>query len=285
MVIDKWLYWLGNDESLISSKKIEYRKTYHLNPNQSDIKLKSVLNFRDIGGVASGDVTAIRNGIVFRSANIDRISRSDIRKLHKLGIKTIIDLRAPSERRKHFTTIGNIDKIFLTLDFEKKTREKLRPYFFKKNSENIISDISNSLNLEILDACQPVIKQIFDILLSASRCPILIHCQAGKDRTGIICALLQLALKADKASIIDDYLKSNEALIPYFRRMLMIRRILSFGFFPSDTVLFAITLRQRNIDSVLDRINNHYGGIEGYLNSSGVSDAQLSILRERLTRN
>ena len=253
--------------------------------NQSEIKFKSVLNFRDIGGIVSEGNKLIKNGVVFRSANIDRISKSDIRKLHKLNIKTIIDLRAQYERKKHFKTINNIEKVSLSLDFEKTTREKLKPVLFKKNSEQIISDISNSLYLEILDAAQPTIKQILEILLSPDRCPILIHCQAGKDRTGIICALLQLALKADSQSIIGDYLKSNEALMPYFKKILTIRKILSFGFFPSDTILFAITLRQRNIESILDRINNHYGGIEGYLNSSGISAVQLAKLREKLVSN
>ena len=256
-----------------------------MKPNQSDIKLKSILNFRDIGGIVAGGDNLIRNGIFFRSANLDKISKSDISKLHELNIKTIIDLRAQYERKNHFVTIKNIDRISIPLDFENASRALLKPYLFKKNSEQKILDISNSLYLEILDAVQPAVKQIVGILLSPDRCPILIHCQAGKDRTGIICAVLQLALKADNQSVIEGYLKSNDALIPHFKKILKIRKILSLGFFPSDTILFVITLKQRNIESVIDRINNHYGGIEGYLNSSGVTAEQLEKLRESLVSN
>jgi hypothetical protein len=67
--------------------------------------------------------------------------------------------------------------------------------------------------------------------------------------------------------------------------MLMIRKVLSFGFFPSGTILYAITVKKRNIESVLDRINNHYGGIEGYLNSAGLDGSHLVKLRERLVDN
>jgi protein-tyrosine phosphatase len=241
----------------------------------------SVLNFRDISGIQAYGEKQISERTIYRSANLDKINRSDIKKLHLLNIKTIIDLRAPYERKNQSRTIENIEKLYLTLDFEKTTREKLKPYLYKKNSENEILNISNSLYLEILDASQPAIKQILEILLSDESCPVLIHCQAGKDRTGIICALIQLALRVERQSIIKDYLKSNDFIIPFFRKMLMIRKILSFGFFPSGSILFAITVRQRNIESVLDRVNNHYGGIEAYLRTSGFTETKLAKLRER----
>jgi protein-tyrosine phosphatase len=250
--------------------------------SSTDLILKSVLNFRDVGAVVSADGKPIMKGLVFRSANVDKISRQDINKLHKLGIKTIIDFRAPSERKKNFSRIENIERISIVMDFDKVTREKLKPYLLQKNSENRIADISNSLYIEMLDASLPAVKQVHEILLSPERCPILIHCQAGKDRTGILSAVIQLAMRADRQSIIEDYLKSNEALMPFFKRTLLIRKIVSFGFFPYKNLLFAITVRQRNIESVLDRINSHFGGIEAFLESSGFEAGNLEILRERL---
>jgi len=251
----------------------------------SDMNFKTVLNFRDIGGIVTDRDKQIKDGIIFRSANLDRISRSDIKKLQLLNIRTIIDLRASYEYKKQKRTIDHINCLSLPLDFEQTTREKLKPYLFKKNSEEIISEISSSLYLEILDAAQAIIKNVLEILLSAEHCPVLIHCQAGKDRTGIICALILLALGTDRQSIIGDYLKSNEALLPFFKKMLFTRKILTLGFFPSGTILYAITVRQRNIESVLDRVNDHYGGIEAFLGSSGFEAEKLMKLRERLIVN
>jgi protein-tyrosine phosphatase len=256
-----------------------------LKHSSSDINIKSVLNFRDIGGIPCDENRQIKPGIIFRSANIDTISRTDVNRLHNLNIKTIIDLRALYERKKRFNPIKNIERLTFALDFEKRTREMLKPYLFRKNSEVILSDISNTIYLEILDAAQSTVKQILEFLLIPEYCPILIHCQAGKDRTGIIAALIQLALKVNRQIIIEEYLKSNDYLIPFFKKKLLIRKILTLGYFPHKTVLFAITLKQRNIESVIDRINNHYGGIESYLESAGINSKQLEKLRTILTED
>ena len=246
------------------------------------MNIKSVMNFRDIGGIPARDSGMIKQGMIFRSANPDNISRRDISMLHELNIKTIVDLRAPQEIKKHRRTIVNASTLSLPLDFQKTTRERLKPYLYKKGSEKILSDISNQLYQDILDASAPAFRQVIDLLVSGEGSPILIHCFAGKDRTGIIVALILLALGADRKYIIDDFLKSNDALLPYFRKRLMFRKIITFGYFPSDVMLYVITVKQRNIDSIIDRVNNHYGGIEGYLASTGFDISKLKDLREKL---
>lgn len=250
--------------------------------NNSSYKIKSVLNFRDIGGVPASNRSRIKKCIIYRSANPDRISRKDAGMLKELGIRTIIDLRAQREVRKKRREIENADIISLPLDFEQKTREKLMPYLRKKNSETVIADISHDLYLEMLDAAGPALKTILDLLLLPGREPILIHCQAGKDRTGIISALIQLLLGADRQTIVDEYMRSNDELLPFFKRMLLIRKIMSLGFFPSDTILYAITVRKRNIESVIDRVENHHGGIVSFLSSAGFDKAQIARVKERL---
>ncbi len=260
-----------------SSSVLNSRKS---NPNQTELAFKTIKNFRDTGGALTVTGKRIKQGIIFRSANADKLSKKEIKKLYNLNIRTIIDLRAPYESKNQKKKIDAIDTVSMPLDFEKTTRERLMPYLYKRDSYNIIDDISNSLYIEMLDAAAPVFRQVIEVLLSPERCPVLIHCQAGKDRTGVICALIQLALEAERGSIISDYMKSNEELLPFFRRMLLIRKILSLGFFPSDNILYAITVRQRNIETVLDRVSDHYGGIETYLNAS--DQGTIERLRELL---
>lgn len=249
------------------------------------MNIKSVLNFRDIGGIPTKGSGIIKQGIIFRSANTDNISREDISRLRELNIRTIVDLRAPQEIKKRRRTIEHTDTLSLPLDFQKTTRERLKPYLYKKGSEKILSDISNQLYQDILDASAPAFRQVVELLVSGEGSPILIHCFAGKDRTGILVALILLALGADRQDIVDDFMKSNDALLPYFRKRLMIRKIITFGYFPSDRMLFVITVKQRNIDSIIDRVNNHYGGIEGYLASTGLDISKLKDLREKLCTN
>lgn len=243
---------------------------------------ETVLNFRDIGGIMTVSGKKIKEGSIFRSANPDKISKKDIRRFSQLNIRTIIDLRAQSEFKKRKRTLKNIDSISLPLDFQQITRSRLKPLLYKRGSENMISDVSNSLYIEMLDASLYVFREVMETLLSPRRCPVLIHCQAGKDRTGIICALILLALGTERHLIIDDFMKSNEALLPFFKKTLLRRKLLSFGFFPLERVLFAVTVRQRNIESILDRIENHYGGIEAYLMESGYNTTRLDELKKEL---
>jgi protein-tyrosine phosphatase len=248
----------------------------------ADMNIKSVMNFRDIGGIPTNGNGSIKKGIIFRSATVDRISREDANKFKELDIRTIIDLRAPQEVKKRRRSVDHIFTLSLPLDFQKTTRERLKPYLYKKGTEKILADISNQLYLDILDTAAPVFRQIMELLVSDDGAPVLIHCQAGKDRTGILVALILLALGSDRQLIVDDFLKSNDALLPYFKKLLLIRKIISFGFFPARRMLYVITAKQRNIDSVIDRVQNHYGGIEGYLASAGFEISRLKDLRERL---
>jgi protein-tyrosine phosphatase len=241
---------------------------------------KNLLNFRDIGGIPATGRRRIREGIVFRSANPDRITRGDLDKLRSFNIRTVIDLRAPGELGKRFRSVDHADKLRFPLDFQKTTRERLRPVIYKKDAENIIADISNELYLEILDASAPVFRQVMELLASPGRSPVLIHCHAGKDRTGIIIALILMAMGVDRELIINDFMKSNEALMPFFKTRFIIRKIFSFGFFPYRNMVFAVEVKKRNIESVLDRVDFHYGGIEGYLRFAGFDISSLQKVRD-----
>ncbi len=245
------------------------------------MKLKSVLNFRDVGGMPSSGNGNIRKGQIFRSATIDNIKNEDISMLRDFGIRTIIDLRAPKEAKKSRKTVNDIVALSLPLDFQQTTRERLKPFLYKKGSEEILADISNKLYLDILDAASPVLKQIMELLVSDNGAPVLIHCQAGKDRTGIIIALVLLALGVDRQLISEDFMKSNDELLPYFKKLLLIRKIITFGYFPAKRMLYVITVKERNINSVIDRVDSHYGGIEGYLALSGFEVSKLVDLRKK----
>jgi protein-tyrosine phosphatase len=254
----------------------------HRHSQKNDFK--SLLNFRDIGGITASGMSFIKEGIVFRSANPDTLHSSDIEKLHSLNIRTIIDLRAPHELNKRYKSVDHTETISLPLDFQQTTRERLKPVIYKKDAETIIEDISNAIYLEILDASGPVFRQVMETLASPGRTPLLIHCQAGKDRTGIIVALVLLAMGVKREFIISDFMKSNEALIPYFRKRFLIRKILSFGFFPYRNILFAVKVKQRNIESILERIEFHYGGIDGYLRYTGLEKSEVEKVRQALLR-
>jgi protein-tyrosine phosphatase len=253
--------------------------------NSSEIKLKSVLNFRDIGGVHAGNGPFLKKGMIFRSASLDNISKRDLSIIREFGINTIIDLRGPSELKNRKKKLNGIRVIDMPLDFQGKTRERLYPYFRQKNSEDKILEVSNALYLEIAEAAAPVLAGIIEIVSSPDSGAILIHCQAGKDRTGILVALIHLLAGTERKIIIEDFLRSNDELIPYFKRMFMLRKIITFGFFPYSTVIFAVAVKERNIESVIDMVMNRPEGIGGYLRSAGYNTSGLDEFRDKIVDN
>jgi protein-tyrosine phosphatase len=250
--------------------------------SSQNIIFRSLLNFRDIGRISVPGKSVIKEGIVFRSANPDTLPGSDMERLRSLNIRTIIDLRAPHEMSRRYKSIDHAVRISLPLDFQQTTRERLRPVIYRKDAETVIADISNDIYLEILDASGPVLRQVMELLASPERSPVLIHCQAGKDRTGIIVALVLLAMGVERQLIISDFMKSNDALIPYFKKRFIFRKIFSFGFFPYRNMIYAVMVKQRNIESILDRIEFHYGGIDGYLRYAGIEESDIVKVRKAL---
>jgi len=243
------------------------------------IEIKSVPNFRDAGGMPVMGGKRIRSNMIFRSASPDNITRKDIAKLHELGIRTIIDLRAPYESGNKVRRIDGIETVSFPLDFEKKTRENLIPLLKRKDGMEHIPALIDSLYMEILDGSVGVFRDVVGLLLDPSRTPLLIHCQAGKDRTGILSALIQLSLDADHGSIISNYMASNSALMAIFKKRFTIRKIITLGFFPADKVLSAVTVRERNMLSVIERVRDHYSGIEGYFSRSGPVNDEFKKLK------
>jgi protein-tyrosine phosphatase len=241
--------------------------------------IKSILNFRDAGGIPLQGGKKMKRGLLYRSANPDRISAKDIEKLKHLGIKTVIDLRAPYEYTKKKVVIPGVEVINIPLDFEQKTREQLVPLIKKRVRDEKILEVTNELYTSIIDGAGGAFRQLAEILLDSNRTPVLFHCQAGKDRTGILAALVQLLAGAEREPVIDEYLKSNAAILPYFRKKMLPRKIITFGYFPADLILYAITVREKNISSVIDRVNTEYGGTESYLAATGFNMDRLQELR------
>ncbi len=249
----------------------------------SGSEISSILNFRDAGGLKIPGGGIMRKGLIYRSANPDRVNGKDIGRLRELGIKTIVDLRGPGESSKRKNGTPGIRVVNFPLDFAGVTRLKLRPLLTRRYDPEEINRVISDLYVELVDAARPVLGKMAELILEPGNVPLLIHCQAGKDRTGILSALLQMIAGADRKEIIRDYLASNDSLIPHFERLLRIRKFITFGLFPSEAVLHAVKQKHEDILTVLARVENHYGGIEEYLSGSGVDASQLKKLREILT--
>jgi len=201
------------------------------------VTLKGTRNTRQLGGlpVRSG---VFKEGAVYRSGALCFASVKDAEKLHGLDIRTILELRLPQEIAK-----DGPDK----------------PYLLEGIPNRIHWPMGNSHGLgreayqSYMEDNRPLIRDFFTLMAKPGNYPVLYHCSAGKDRTGILTALLLETLGTPREVIMDDYIHS--------------RRITP-----------KLKVQEDWIQVVFDEIDRS-GGIEAYLETVGVTKEQIASVR------
>ena len=178
------------------------------------LNLNNVWNARDIGGWKTSDGYTIKTGMLYRSGNL---SEADPDQIAGLRVKKIIDLRTRLEAgRKPDVTVPDaelvsispltIPNLFVLESDDWKT-------LLKAITTGIMETWDTNLYRQYIQDPKAIeaTKQFFDEVLKSNGEPILWHCTAGKDRTGIMAMFLMAALGCDVKDIRDEYLMTNYA--------------------------------------------------------------------------
>ena len=226
------------------------------------VALDAGFNTRDIGGYPL-PAGSIRRGLFFRSGHLNRISDADVERLERLGLRTIVDLRelARADRYPNRPVSGastvplpiydSIKPLHLTLLLN---RRAISPSFRR-------------FYIEYLEDWSHRLKPIFALFADEANYPVLIHCTNGKDRVGVVTALLLDLLGVPRATIIDDYLLSNARLddvLDAFIEHEEGRLLLRLGI-PRDELRILMGVEREWIVSALDHVDERYGSVERYL--------------------
>lgn len=177
------------------------------------IDLSGVHNFRDYGGYAVKGGGAVKRGILFRSGQHTDASNDDLAAIAALDIRYVIDMRGNGERRaypcrRHPDFAGEV------LFYDGETAA-LAPHI--EAAQNALDEKAAHAKMEALYANLPfrapliaVLKKYF-VALAEGKGPSLVHCLAGKDRTGMAVALLHHALEVHPDDAMEDFLLTNTA--------------------------------------------------------------------------
>ena len=184
------------------------------------LNIDGVLNFRDLGGYRSGDGQQLIWGKVFRSAQLDRLSEQGVAELAALGVQTVVDLRFSNETQKYPTirqAVPNAEIISWHDEREEGNNDKsaAMQLAWKQSLEsNDPAQVREAMRANYpkkLYTHRTIYKKML-LRLSENRCPLLFHCAAGKDRTGVGAALILSLLGVDESQIIEDYLLTQKEL-------------------------------------------------------------------------
>jgi protein-tyrosine phosphatase len=238
--------------------------------NPKPIPLEGCLNFRDLGGYAAAGGGTVRRGQVYRADDLSKLSAADIARIGELGVSIVVDLRSPEELDRALNPLrgrpGFAYHNVPLLDGLNSAPD--RPPEIQSLPEMYKSLLSNA---------GARIGRVFQILGGREGRALVFHCTAGKDRTGVIAALiLNLCGVADE-DIIADYALTYENMRPFFDAMK--RRARQAGFAISEHLLRS---DPPFMEEFLGFLRQTYAGAESYLLGAGLSAGDLAALRSDL---
>lgn len=252
--------------------------------------LAAAPNFRDIGGLRASGGRVVRSGLVYRSGALDALQDDDLALLAGFGITLCCDLRTAAERTRSPSRwpSGRVPRL-LELEFASDVRAlgpELMDRLAAEPSHEAAAGLMLGLYRGMPAASAPLLAQLLPQLADAADAlPLLIHCTAGKDRTGFVIAVLLGVLGVPPSAIRADYLHSNHSA-GHLRRnaklQLLLRELL--GMTPAPLAVDALTMAlPEYLDAALDELRRAHGSVERYLGEAcGVGPAMQERLRQRL---
>ena len=264
------------------------------------IKMKSVENVRWLTGLSTNDGRKIKEGLLIRSGDLNHLTDDEAGYLkNTLGLTLVIDLRTPMEvakapnkiipgvRYENIPLTQNINTSrmdYLTQRYVQSLTEIGRAWYTEQYAriDEVIRMYRNiSRDARSLDA----IHRIFRLLIETSG-TILFHCTSGKDRTGIIAALILFALGCDKKDIVSDY---NASAVTFFSRAENIKDDLgdrrNDGENLKRGLQTSISVVPEVLTSGLFYIEDNYPSYNSFLlEATGCSSGELELLRNKFLK-
>jgi len=268
--------------------------------NQRILEIEGVINFRDLGGYQTQDGRTVSWGRVYRSAQLDRMSDQGVKNMAAMGIKTVIDLRFTEETKRYPTmrhAFPNAE-IFSWHD-EPANNNNAKSDAIKQSwrqglESNDPEQVRESMRLNYpvkLYSHSAIYKKMLLRLIDECT-PLVFHCAAGKDRTGVAAALILSLLGASDDVIIEDYLltqKATEGLLESFHaggatvekgNTDFQQRLASY---PRELIQPIFDADLSYITTLLEYVAEQYGGFKQYaVEVLGFDQAHVDELRKQL---
>jgi protein-tyrosine phosphatase len=236
------------------------------------LNLIGASNFRDLGGYQTRDGRTVRWRQIFRSNHLGHLTEQDIAVVRALGVRSAFDFRGVAERAD--ALCGMADVVVHSLPVEPTVVAALRAIVAsgrQLSKADAVEVMQDSYRGYVQDNTQRY-RTLFAHLLE-DRAPLVIHCTAGKDRTGFACALILHALGVPDGAIADDYLLTNQ----FYKRDPSASTDL-----PDDVKQVLGSVQAAFLAAAFDAIDADYGSLDGYFRDGlGLGQAEREALEGR----
>jgi protein-tyrosine phosphatase len=242
-------------------------------PNQPDgpepsrtLEFDGCVNFRDLGGYRTGDDRQIGWRRLFRADGLHRLSGADHRKLIDLGVATVIDLRTVDEAKQR----GRFPVDLVPVRYVDLPLLDVLPATEELPSWREASYVASRYRQMVSEGA-PTLATAFEVLGSAGSLPAVFHCSAGKDRTGVLSALILAFLGVPDETIVEDYALSAAAMVDLLEHLK--------AEYPDSVEAVEhhapaiLQVMPETMEEFLASTRNEYGDYDALAQSLGVTDA------------
>ena len=262
---------------------------------EREIHLKGTTNTRDIGGLQTNDMSTLRWGQIIRSDKLSGLTANDFQKLEEIGLKTVIDLRTNKEHNKsptvwqgenppqffHFP-VGDANNDWFTA--QRKMMKKNR-FTQDQSLEHMVEGYRM-----IAEEGTSSYQKLMGVVLDESNWPVLIHCNAGKDRSGVGIALILEALGVNRETIMEEYLLTNEISRIEEKAVILSKESkkssrgnkYSKGT-SANAWLPIVGVRAEMLEAFYASVDERYGSVDAFLTELGVDQVARLALTASLT--
>jgi protein-tyrosine phosphatase len=244
--------------------------------------LQGASNVRDLGGYPTLDGRHTRHGVLLRADSLHGLTASDQAWLQSYGVGTVIDLR-------HEDELQRAPSMFARTTFVTYRHIPVREDDIVNSDSRYIAPPPKTLDAyyrQVVDCCQSSLRTVFDALTAPQALPALFGCTAGKDRTGIVAALVLSVAGVPREHVIEDYALTAQHGAATLQRLRLEgvayaeRMGLSAAWFES-----MLQCEPAFMANLLAYLDDRLGGPTAYLHAIGVREEQLVRLRANLVAN
>lgn len=278
-ISNQWMTIVTKDPTKRYYYSLVFNDEYRVRVATRNVNIPGIQNFRDVGGYLSHKTKKqVRWGMLYRSAQIDSLECYSYRELKNIGIKTIIDLRSPSERKYRPSLQEGFNVVHIPIDMGD-MEEIMKDILEQGIKRDSTYQIAKQMNRNLVRNYHKEYRQIFDVLLESANYPVVVHGSSGKGRTGIATALILASLGVSSDVIMEDYCFSNKHFnIPGrsdYTYHLPTRS--------QETITSVYSAGEDFLNAAKDEIECRYGDVDTYLKRAiGLSKDEIKQLQSIL---
>ena len=244
------------------------------------LPLEGAYNARDLGGLLLGDGRLTRPGVLLRTDTLQELTEADVKWLAELPLRTVVDLRTRYETdREGRGPLGDTDVAYANYSFI--SEQAIRPR--DENGELIVRDRLERQRVDhYLDYLRDAPGQVAGALAALAEpgaTPAIFHCAAGKDRTGVLAALLLSLAGVERDAIVADYALSSERVQRVAERL---RRLGTYGEGLNDVPDERLRSDPETMRDFLIAIDDTFGGVRQWVLDAGLDEATVRRLETLL---